>query len=155
MRESCRKFLEARVSVTVPHDGWLQHIKLDNTRRARVAPKGLLCRGVGSARIYPSKQLKVRGCGAIFIISALLASTTSIHDYADILSQGSPSTKWFSFRTLFWTRGFSIARETYKRLVKNRSADRFRDIGCGYTDGYTDRLTDFSRPLYTIAPSGQ
>ena len=89
----------------------------------------------------------------MLFLSTHLASTTPIHgnsNYAAILSPGSPSTKWCSFRTLFCTRGFSIARETYKRLVKNRSADRFRDIGCGYTDGWihgqTNRL--FQTPLH-------
>merc|ERR1711969_383479 len=73
--------------------------------------------------------------------STHLASTTPIHgnsNYAAILSPGSPSTKWSSFRTLFWTRGFSIARETFQTLTKNRSADRFRDTRM---DGWMDGLT--------------
>ena len=117
---------------------------LDNTRRARVVPKGLKLRDTGYAlAMFLSHPAMTHPCSnrAIFIHPSRI--TTSIHDnsnYAAILSPGSPSTKWSSFRTLFWTRGFSIARETYKRLVKNRSADRFRDIA--WTDGWTDVRTD-------------
>ena len=95
----------------------------------------------------------------MLFLSTHLASTTPIHgnsNYAAILSPGSPSTKWFSFRTLFWTRGFSIARETFQKLAKSWSVNRFRDIGRMRTDARTHgQLTCFSRPLYTIAPSGQ
>ena len=117
--------------------------KLDNTRRARVAPKGLKLRDTGYAlAMFLSHPAMIHPCSnhAIFIHPSRI--TTSIHDnsnYAAILSPGSPSTKWSSFRTLFWTRGFSIARETYKRLVKNRSADRFRDTRM---DGRMDARTD-------------
>ena len=134
-------------------------IQLDNTRRARVAPKGLLkvrCNGGYGLSYFCHLHPCSTNVDPCYFYPPMSQSATSIHDnsnYVDILSPGSPSTKWFSFRTLFWTRGFSIARETFQKLSKNRSADRFRDIG--WIHARTDRLTCFSRPLYTIAPSGQ
>ena len=106
--------------------------KLDNTRRARVAPKGLLCREVQLNSVPAQRQF------------AIIQIKLTFSPQAALVRNG----------PVFGPEGSALHAKRSKSWPKTGPRTDFVTSDAD-ADARTDRLTCFSRPLYTIAPSGQ
>ena len=102
----------------------------NNTRRARVAPKGLLCREVQLNSVPAQRQF------------AIIQIKLTFSPQAALVRNG----------PVFGPEGSALHAKRSKSWPKTGPRT---DFVTSDARARTDRLTCFSRPLYTIAPSGQ